>query len=396
MVSRDTDVLITGVGVVCALGRGRGAVTQGWTRGIHGITPVPLFGITPPDPLPCGVVPREVTGAVAPPCRAARLLEMALEDTLADAALTPPAGTLLIAGTSSGNVQALTTAHHTLRTTGRLDLQTLSRFPPAVAGVECARRYGLRPRTLSSACGASLCALGSGVSMIQGGETPCVIAGGYEALSPYLVSGFYSLRLISAQLCRPFDQSHSGINPGEGSAFFVLESREHARCRGARPLAEIAGFGESIDIPPRGVCATPPPVASLRRALDNAGMRPEEIDALHLHGTGTETNDNAECLACHTVFGEHLARLPAGATKSYTGHAFGASGALATVFALDTVATGMVPPTLRFESPVPDLPHPSFSAAPQTVPGSRRAVMVISLGFGGEAYALIVRKGKDS
>jgi 3-oxoacyl-[acyl-carrier-protein] synthase II len=184
-----------------------------------------------------------------------------------------------------------------------------------------------------------------------------------------------------------------GLNPGEGAAMLILESAESAKKRGATPLVALSGFGEALEAyhytrsTPQGSGL----VFAMRRALDSAGLQPDNIMCLHLHGTGTEANDRSEFKACSAVFGDRLASVPACSTKGATGHTFGAAGALNAVFAAISIIHGIIPATLNTERIDPEFRELNISASVRQA-GNMSAVACSALGFGGESSVLILSK----
>jgi 3-oxoacyl-(acyl-carrier-protein) synthase len=226
-----------------------------------------------------------------------------------------------------------------------------------------------------------------------------MLAAGVDPLSAYVAAGFNSLRLVSAEACRPFDVARDGLSPGEGSAAFVLERADDAAARGAKPLARIEGFGEALDAyhhtraHPEGAGL----VAAARKALAQAGIGPRDIGHAHLHGTGTQANDASEYGALKALFGDELPGLPVCSTKSMTGHTFGGAGALSAAFCLLTLEQGLVPPTLNLSNLDPAFAGLNIAAHCRSIEKPRH-VMSLALGFGGEAFALVLgrvaREGK--
>jgi 3-oxoacyl-[acyl-carrier-protein] synthase II len=220
-----------------------------------------------------------------------------------------------------------------------------------------------------------------------------VITGGFEALSPFVIAGFNSLQLIAKNECRPFSATRQGLNPGEGAAMLVLESKESALARNAQPLARITGFGSALDAyhhtaaHPEGQGLA----AAITGALQSAGLTHHTIDHVHLHGTGTQVNDSAEYHAMKKVFAERLPRIPVCSTKSMTGHTFGASGAINAVFACISLRENCVPGTLFCDDRDPAFADLNIAPLPVTT-GPLSNIVSTSLGFGGEAFALIISK----
>ncbi len=219
-----------------------------------------------------------------------------------------------------------------------------------------AAHLGLSGRQLTfvNACAAGAQAIAVAADLVRHGRAQMALAGGVEVLNAMVMSGFEALRAVSPTTCRPFDPDRDGILLGELAAFVVLESGEHARRRGVRPYARVLGSGASADafhvVRPdeHGAGA----VLALRRALDDAGLAPIDIDYVNTHGTGTPQNDPAELAALTSVFGERLRDMPISSTKSMLGHALGASGAAEVVICALALREGFLPPTMGLRRPI--------------------------------------------
>jgi 3-oxoacyl-[acyl-carrier-protein] synthase II len=232
--------------------------------------------------------------------------------------------------------------------------------------------------------------------LLRRGEVDLALAGATDSmLNPLGLGGFSLLRVLSAEndvphrACRPFDASRKGTALGEGAAFLVLERLDHALARGARPYAEILGYGSSLD----GFRVSDPEpggkgaVRSMAAAMADARMAPQQIDCVSAHGTGTPKNDVVETGAIKEVLGLRAHELPIHAVKSMTGHMIAASGAVEAAAAALTISQRRVPPTINLETPDPecDLDY---------VPGKARlfngnTVLSNSFGFGGQNATLI-------
>ena len=392
------EIWVTGAGVITALGLGFEAHARAASQGDSGLGRVELFGGQAPDPVLCGRVPAPLLDPdldATAADRATRLLTLCLDDALHSAGLGAQARVEadLLVGTTAGNMHGGTRYYQALRSGQAPDLDLVRDFLPCAPAARVARQAGLRGgvRTVCSACGSASAALGQALARLRAGRASRVIAGGFEALSPYVVAGFASLKLISAAPCRPFDADRDGLNPGEGAALLVLERAEDARRRGARPLCRLAGHGEALEAyhQTRADPAGSGVAAALGQALDDAGVAPHELACLHLHGTATRANDLSEQRACETLFGPALARLPVCSTKPMTGHTFGASGAVSAIFALASLTHGLVPATLNLAALDPELSGLAASAAPVALERPRH-VACTTLGFGGEAFALVL------
>ncbi len=256
--------------------------------------------------------------------------------------------------------------------------------------------------TITTACAAATQAMGHATDMIRRGKVDAVLSGGTEAGHCELgLAAFSVMKVLSTKndepkkASRPFDAKRDGFVSAEGSAMFVLESLEHAQARGVHIYAEIIGAAASADayhmVAP---CADGEGAARcMRWALEDAGIKPEQIDYINAHGTSTQLNDASETLAIKTVFGEHAYQVPISSTKSMIGHALGASGALESIAAIKTIQTGIIHPTINYEYPDPDcdLDYVPNESRDQDVD----IVLKNSFGFGGQNACLVFKRFED-
>ncbi|WP_041795777.1 beta-ketoacyl-[acyl-carrier-protein] synthase family protein [Pararhodospirillum photometricum] len=270
---------------------------------------------------------------------------------------------------------------------------TVPRYMSSAAVSQVSMDLGLQGPSfgVSSACATATHAIGLGFHMVRGGLADIAVVGGAEApISMGCVKSWEALRVVAKDTCRPFCKDRSGMVLGEGAGVFVLETLEAAQARGATILAEVVGFGMSADA---GDLLSPSMEGAgraMQAALDDAGLAPEAVGYINAHGTGTAANDGVETKAIHHVFGEHAKALMVSSTKSFHGHALGASGAIelvATVFALQT---GVIPPTLNYTTPDPEC---DLDYVPNT---PRQAVVDVALSnsfaFGGLNAVLALRR----
>lgn len=250
-----------------------------------------------------------------------------------------------------------------------------------------------------SACSTSAHAIGDAFRTIQYGDADVMITGGSEAaITPMAIGGFANMQALSERndspktASRPFDKERDGFVMGEGAGVVVLEELEHALRRGARIYAEIVGYGATGDAyhitqpAPEGEGAQ----RSMRRALRDAGLRPEDVQYINAHGTSTPYNDLNETLAIKAVFGEHARRLYVSSTKSSTGHTLGAAGGIEFVFSVLAVHEGIVPPTINYTTPDPDCDLNYVPNVP--VRCDVEVALSNSFGFGGHNVTLAVRR----
>jgi 3-oxoacyl-[acyl-carrier-protein] synthase II len=374
--------LITGVGVVTALGAGRSRLSAALSAGRTGIAPVTRF-----DTADCrGQIAAEVPGSWSGG-RAEAFLHSALAEALTDAGLPdsdrwdlPPP--LVVQGTAHGSLDLW------------LDDPEDCAGLPAQLGAGLWRRLGggCEVATITSACVASTCAAGLALAAIRRGATERVLVAGGECLTSLLFRGFDSLRSLSRHGCRPFDRHRDGLVLGEGAAVLVVEEAQTARRRGAPVHAELAGFGAAAD----AHHLTAPDLSgkgaatALRSALADAALRAPP-DYVNAHGTATVPNDRMEANALARAFGSDLGRIPISGTKAFTGHASGAAGVIELAICLDVLAAGRIPPTLGLEEPDP------CTAGHDLVHGDPRerdcaAVVSINSAFGGNNAAVVLRR----
>jgi len=250
-----------------------------------------------------------------------------------------------------------------------------------------------------TACATGTNAVGEGAEIIRRGQADVIIAGGSEAaIVPIAMAGLGVMTAISTRneapkrASRPFDLNRDGFVMGEGAAILILESYEYALARQANILAEVTGYGFTNDAYHISAPAENGAGAALcmHMALDSAGLNIEAIDYINAHGTSTNLNDKSETAAIKTVFGEQAYNIPVSSTKSMTGHLLGASGALEAVFCIKVIQTGIIPPTINYETPDPecDLDYVPNSARS----GSVNHVMSNSFGFGGHNATIILSR----
>jgi len=254
----------------------------------------------------------------------------------------------------------------------------------------------------ATACSASSHAIGDSMKIIQRGDADAMIAGGSEAaITPMGIGGFAAMRALSTRndeperASRPFDKDRDGFVVGEGAGVVVLETLEHAERRHAPIYAELVGYGMSSD----AYHITAPSqdgdgaVRAMALALHDGNVRPEEVDYINAHGTSTPYNDRTETMAIKKVFGEHARRLAVSSTKSMTGHLLGGAGGLEAGIAALALRERMIPPTINYETPDPEC---DLDYVPnQARRAELRHVLSNSFGFGGTNAALLLRRYPD-
>jgi 3-oxoacyl-[acyl-carrier-protein] synthase II len=251
---------------------------------------------------------------------------------------------------------------------------------------------GSGPATIiSNACASGGNAVGQAFELVRSGRADRALAGGYDAVGELVFSGFDCLQALSPTTCRPFDAKRDGLALGEGAAVMSLETLEGARRRGAEILGEIIGYATAID---RHHLTQPHPQGSttlgvMKQAAANAGITPEDVDYINAHGTGTPLNDGSEAAAISEWAGSRAATLPVSSTKASIGHLLGAAGAVEAVASLMTLREQWLPPEIEFETPDPACQFPIVQ-----IPQDAKVNVVLSnsFGFGGVNATLIFRR----
>ena len=254
--------------------------------------------------------------------------------------------------------------------------------------------------TQVTACTSGADALGQALDLIRAGRADVIISGGAEApITAFAIGGFQMLKALSTKRCsepekasRPFDADRDGFVLGEGAGILILESEEHAKSRGAKILAEFAGYGASADAyhitspDPSGVSGG----NAIKKALADAGLKPEDIQYYNAHGTSTEINDPTETKMLKYAFGDHAYKLKISSTKSMTGHCVAGSGGLEAIACILAINEGFYPPTINLENPDPacDLDY-----VPNKVQyGNINAAASGNLGFGGHNGVVVFKR----
>jgi 3-oxoacyl-[acyl-carrier-protein] synthase II len=271
-----------------------------------------------------------------------------------------------------------------------------------IAAGQIAIRWGFKGPNYAtvSACATSSHAIADALMLIQRGNADMMLCGGSEAaICPMGVGGFNAMQALSTRndnpsgASRPFDKDRDGFVMGEGGGVIVIETLEHAMKRGATIYAELAGIGLTDDAHHITAPAVDGPARSMKIAIEDAGLKPEDIDYLNAHGTSTPHNDKNETAAIKEVFGEHAAKMAISSTKSMTGHLLGAAGAVEAIATTMAIKNQMVPPTINYETPDPDcdLDYTPNKPAAREI----KAALSNTFGFGGHNATLCIKKFEE-
>ena len=407
--------MITGLGLVCGVGNTGPEVWRQLLAGASGVAPIQGFDTTGYpvtfaaevknfDPL--NFVDKKEARKMG---RFIHFAFAATHEAIKQSGLeiTPEVGdrTGVLIGSGIGGFEVIEREHAILLSAGPRKISPF--FIPAaivnMAAGQISIRYGARGpiSATATACATSANSIGDSVRMILHGDADVMIAGGSEAaVTPLSVGGFASMRALSTRndeptkASRPFDKGRDGFVIGEGAGILILEELEFAKKRGAKILAEVIGYGMSADayhmtgIAPEGAGAQ----RSMRAALKDAGIEPEEVGYVNAHATSTPAGDGNESRAVELVFGEHAlsGTLKVSATKSMTGHLLGGAGGLEAGITVLALQNQILPPTINLEEADVDC---KLDYVPnKAIPHSFDVALSNSFGFGGINATLIMRR----
>ncbi|MDI6733073.1 MAG: beta-ketoacyl-ACP synthase II [Planctomycetota bacterium] len=408
-------VVITGLGAICSVGLTSEETWQSLLAGKSGAAKIQAFDTTGFDVNFACEVKNFKPEDYFPAPQAKRLDRFAqfalasaiqsVKDANIDFANCNPHRIGVIVGSGIGGFVEFGEQHTRLLQKGpsRVSPFTIPKVMVNSAPGQIAIHYGLKGPNFScaSACASSNHAIGIAFKLLQQGIADIIITGGSEAaITPLGMAGFASLKALSTRndtpekASRPFDKNRDGFVMGEGSGIFIMETLEHALARSAKIYAEMLGFGMNDDgyhitaPDPEGEGAS----LTMKLALDDAGLKPEDVFYINAHGTSTPYNDLTETKAIKKLFGEHSRKLAINSTKSMVGHLLGGSGAIELVATVLSIRDSIVHPTINYETPDPecDLDY---------VPNTARKVDVNialsnSFGFGGHNATVVVGKYK--
>lgn len=262
-----------------------------------------------------------------------------------------------ILGTAAGGINTWEDSYRAVFADGRNRVSPLvvPRLMHNAAVSHMSMTYGLQGPvfTVASACASANHAMGLALQMIRSGAADVMLTGGSEAMLCFGgVKAWEGLRVLAPDACRPFSANRKGMVIGDGAAVLVFEAEDHARARGAKVLAEVAGFGMTADAGDIVAPSVEGAARAMRMALQDAGMVPDDVGYINAHGTGTAANDRTESAAIRQVFG--ASPPPVSSTKAMHGHAIGATGAIEALACLLALGEGVLPPTIGYQEPDPD------------------------------------------
>ncbi len=398
-------VVVTGLGVVSALGTGREAHMQGLREGRSGIAAVSLID------------PERLMVKIAAEAKQFRgedhfdRQQLALFDRVTEMAMfsareaVAQSGiefdealglrTATVIGTAMGGLHTLDAnyraVYHEMK--NRVHSLIIPRLMANAPVSQITMEYGLMGASwsVSTACSSSNHAIAQAFQLVRSGVADAAVTGGTESVLCFGgIKAWEGLRVMSNDGCRPFSKNRNGMVLGEGAAILILEELERARARGAPILGEIAGAGMTADAGDIVAPAVDGAARAMRQALADAAMAPGEVDYINAHGTATTMNDRTEAAAIHMVLGEQANAVLVSSTKSMHGHCIGAAGALEAAATLMALNEGVVPPTINHDQPDPDI---GLDVVPNTAREAPvAAALSNSFAFGGLNAVLAFRK----
>ena len=406
-------MVVTGVGLVTPCGIGIDNVWNNILSGQSGIGPITRFDITQFDTKFAGEIkefnpedyiqPKEVKKMDLFIQYAVAAAQIAVNDAGLDMGREDSERVGVVVGTGLGGLPTLEKYHSILleRGPGRISPFFIPMLIANEAPGHIAIQHGIKGPNLCivTACATGAHSIGDACRIIQYGDADVMVAGGSEAnLTPLTVGGFNAMKALSTRnddpqrASRPFERDRDGFVVAEGSGIVILEELEHAKKRGAKIYAEMAGYGYNGDA--YHITAPCPDgdgfIRCIRMALKDAQLSPDDVDYINAHGTSTKLNDYVETLSIKVVFQEKAYRIPVSSTKSMTGHLLGAAGAIEAIFSVLSIRDQVCPPTINYENPDPecDLDYVPNTARNHTI----NVVISNAFGFGGTNSALVFRR----
>jgi nodulation protein E len=362
-------VAVTGIGVICALGRSTGEFGRTLREGRAGIGPIQSADCSSLRFRNGAEVPAYDPHPYFDEKRADFIDRFAQFAVIAAREATQDAGiewtqqlrenATIVTGSCVGGQSTEDAGFHNVYKMGLNRVHPLT-IPKTMANAGASHisiEFGITgpTYTISTACSSASHAIGQAFWAVRNGMAPLAIAGGSEAPFSFgILKAWEALRVVSPDTCRPFSKDRTGMVLGEGAAMLILEPLEAARARGARIHAEVVGFGMSSDANHITQPSADGAARAMRATLCDARITPETIGYINAHGTGTQANDPTETAAIRAVFGAHAGRLAVSSTKSMHGHALGAAGALEAAAAILALRDGFLPPTANFNEPDPE------------------------------------------
>lgn len=408
-------VVVTGVGLITALGIGTDESWKNLLEGKSGVRLIESFDTSDSptkiaaevksfEPTDYGIEKKEVKKLARNTQFAIAATKMALEDSklIIDENNATDIGVIVSSGI--GGMEIFEEQYGNMLEKGprRISPFTIPGMISNMAAGNIAIYYGAKGpnKCIVTACAAGTHSIGDSFDLIKLGKAKAMIAGGTEgSITKFAINAFANMKALSSKndepqkASRPFSVDRDGFVMGEGAGILILEELEHAKARGAKIYAEVIGYGATAD----AFHITSPnvdgPVRAFKAAINDAGISPEEVDYINAHGTSTPINDKNETEAIKTVFGNHAKKLLVSSTKGATGHGLGAAGGIEGVIIAKAIAEGVVPPTINYDNPDPEC---DLNYVPNvSVKKDINIALSSSFGFGGHNGVIAMKKYQD-
>ena len=397
------SVYITGVGIICAIGNNLDSTFNALVEERSGISEITLLETTLKHKVPIAEVKmdnKELKNFMGLSgsknfTRTALLGMVAAREAITSAGIADihQYRTGLVSATSVGGMDRSELFYKEFLANGKKGrLRNVVNHDCGDSTERIANYLGISDflTTISTACSSSANSIMFGAQLIKAGFLDRVIAGGTDSVTKFTLNGFNTLMILDKNGCRPFDENRAGLTLGEAAAYVVLESEKAIRDQNKKVLASLLGYGNANDAyhqtasSPEGTGAW----LAMEKALSTSGLKPEEIDYVNVHGTGTLNNDLSEGIAMQKIFNGNIP--PFSSTKPYTGHTLGAAGAVEAVISILSLNNDMLFPNLRFETPMKELNISPIKKLTKNV--KVKNILSNSFGFGGNNSTLIISK----
>jgi len=393
-------VVITGLGVISSIGIGWQEFWDSLLKGKSGISKVSSIdtsnhfthnGGEVKNFRPEDFIPKENSVDLS---RATQLAfaasRLAVDDSRLDFKLYDQVSLCL--GTTNGSTQAIQHINDLIIANSKIEYNSICKIPTNNTSAFISKSFNFKNYNFifSTACAAGNYAIGYGYDLIVLKKSDVVLAGGFDPFIRFAFTGFNQFSAVAPEKCQPFDKNRKGMMVSEGSGILVLESLETALKRNAPIYAEILGYGLSCDAYHMTTPSAQGVAECMKKAIREVNIRPEDVDYISAHGTGTQVNDKNECAAIKQVFGPRYKQIPVSSIKSMLGHTMGAASALEAIACALAVKNDVIPPTINYETPDPECDV-------DCVPNEARKHKVNialnnSYAFGGNNASLVLKK----
>ncbi|MDX2444085.1 MAG: beta-ketoacyl-[acyl-carrier-protein] synthase family protein [Bacteroidales bacterium] len=393
----SSAVVVTGIGIISSIGKNVGDTTRSLLSGRSGISPISILSTRHKDDFVLGEIKLTLEELAtmadvnpdAPWTRTALLGLIAAKEAMNDAGVSDKdtLHTGIVSASTVGGMDRSELFYKDFLNEAKHS-KFIDTHPAGDHAEKIAKELGIRDyvATISTACSSSLNSIMVGNRLIHNGILDRVLVGGTDALSVFTLNGFNTLMILDKDLCRPFDESRSGLNLGEGAAFLVLERLDEAIKGKKKIYARVSGYANANDAHHQTASSGDGtgPYLAMKNAIAKAKLEPSDIDYINVHGTGTENNDLTEGIALKRLFKDSIP--PFSSTKAYTGHTLGAAGAIESVFSILALENQVLLPNLNFINRIPEI---DIEPVKEIKSVNIKHVLTNSFGFGGNDSSLI-------